>query len=272
MKTLAELKLRTSTLTVAVLLGFFMLLLPSLADAQQVPAKDKKQKEKMGEATLEEAKVTARVVTSVEEVGPMKVKLNVLNPTGKPVRLSILNYANEPVYQDAFKEREYNKVLNFNSTVPGRYSLHVKGPKQPEETRRFKIDSKEERTLTQSELESRKTSDVMATIYKTAPNQIMLTLVNNTGEVVDYLIRNEARETLYQGRVKDAKFSKMFDMSAVPNGKYTFEVQYKADKVAARNFDMQTVYERSFAWVDKKGKPLPAANKPAPAMSNKPAN
>jgi len=269
MKTLPLMKLRGRILNAAAGLGFIMLLLPGLATAQQVPAKGQKQGDKMGQATLKEATVTAKVVTAVEEVGPMKVRLNVLNPTGKPVRVSILNYANEPVYQDSFKEREYNKILNFNSTVPGRYSLHVKGPKQAEETRRFAINSKEERTMTQAEMERLKTSDVMATIYKTAPTQIMLAMVNNTGKPVDYLICNEAKETLYQGRVKDAKFSKLFDMSAVPNGKYTLEVQYQTDKVATRNFDIQTVYERSFAWVDKHGKPLKPTTQTAPAVTNK---
>ena len=253
-------------------LSLILLLLPGLAAAQQIPTKDKKETQKVGQDTLKEVKVTARVLTTVEEVGPMKVRLNVLNPTGKEVRVSIRNFANQPVYQDAFKEREYNKVLNFNSTVPGRYSLNVKGPQQPTETRRFAIDSKEDRQMTQSELARMKNTDVMATIYKMAPSQIMLALVNNTGKPVTYLIRNDAKEVLYQGHVKDHKFSKAFDMSAVPNGRYNLEVKYETNKIADRSFEIQTVYERTFAWVDKSGKPLKAANQVTPAPANKPVN
>src|SRR5687768_11126058 len=111
MATLPAFNFKGSSLIMARILAVLLLLLPTLALAQQVPAKEKKEGEKMGQATLKEAKVTARVLTSVEEVGPMKVRLNVLNPTGKQVRLSILNFANQPVYQDAFQAREYNKVL-----------------------------------------------------------------------------------------------------------------------------------------------------------------
>ena len=244
-------------LAAAILLAFLIMILTGTASAQVAPKG--KRTEKLPQGTLKEAKVTARVITTVEEVGPMKVKLNVLNPTGKTVRISIRNYENTPVFEDSFREKEYNKILNFNSTVPGRYALHVTGPKQSE-TRRFAIDSKQRRDMAASELERQQNTDVMATIHKTAPTQIKLHMVNNTGKPVDYLIKNEAKETLYQGRVKDVQFSKLFDMSEVTDGKYTVEVQYLTDKTAARTFDMQTVYDRSFAWVDKRGRPLKPTN------------
>jgi hypothetical protein len=185
----------------------------------------------------------------------MKVRLNVLNPTGKPVRISILNYQNQPVFQDAFREREYNKVLNFNTTVPGRYSLHVAGRKN-NEVRRFEVSNNEKRDLTASMLESSKNSDVMATIYKTSPTKVMLQMVNNTGKPVEYVFRNTAQEVIHRGYVKEEKFAKAFDMSGVTDGKYTVEVKYLTDKAASRTFDMNTIYERGFTWVDKRGQPI----------------
>ena len=239
-------------LTAAIMLGFIIMLFSGTALAQN--GKNKKA-DKMGQGTLKEAKVTARVITSVEEISPMRVKLNVLNPTGKTVRISILNFGNEAVFKDSFTGKEYNKVLNFTQTAAGRYKLQVTGPKQTD-VRRFAINSDQNRSLQQSELAREKTTDVIASIHKTEPTKIMLHLVNNTGEKVNYVFRNEAKDIIHSGVIKTAQFSKVFDMSSVTDGKYTLEVDYKADKVAARSFDMQTVYNRSFAWTDKRGRPL----------------
>ena len=68
--------------------------------------------------------------------------------------------------------------------------------------------------------------------------------------------------------IKKAQYTKIFDMSSVTDGKYTLEVQYQADKVVARTFDMQTVYNRSFTWTDKSGKPFKPAS-PTPLTLKK---
>lgn len=258
MKILKVFNVRNKGLHVAMMLGFAFLLLPGTTFAQDPSTgkkEDKKETKKIREGTLKEAKVTARILTTVEEVGPMKIRLNVLNPTGKPVRISILNYQNQPVFQDGFRDKEYNKVLNFNTTVPGRYSLHVAGKKNAE-VRRFEIDNKEKRDLTPSPLENMKNSDVMATIYKASPTKVMLQMVNNTGKPVEYIFRNTTQEVIHRGFVKEEKFAKAFDMSSVTDGKYTVEVKYLADKAASRTFDMNTIYERSFNWTNKRGQPI----------------
>jgi hypothetical protein len=258
MKTLRFLKSNRYRLLRVFLVGCAILLSASLTFAQD-PAGKKKENKKMQQGTLEEAKVTARVITLVEEVGPMRVRLNVLNPTGKTVRVSVLNYENQPVFQDAFQGKEYNKVLNFTSTQAGRYSLHVAG-KKTSEVRRFEIEKEEKRNMTPMPLENPKNTDVMATIYKTSPTKVVLHLLNNTGKTVEYIIRDTNQEVLYRGYVKEEKFFKPFDMSAVTDGKYTVEVKYLADKVASRAFDLNTIYERTFSWVDKRGKPLQPGN------------
>ncbi|MGV3502369.1 MAG: hypothetical protein ACO1O1_01590 [Adhaeribacter sp.] len=216
---------------------------------------NKREERKMQQGLLKEAKVTARVLTTVEEVGPMRVRLNVLNPTKKPVRISILNYQNQPVFQESFREKEYNKVLNFNSTPAGRYSLHVAG-RNNSEVRRFEVENKEGRDLTASPLNRSGNSDVMATIYKSSPTKVMLQMVNNTGKPVEYVFRNSAQEVIHQGYAKDKQFAQSFDMSQVTDGKYTVEVKYMTDEAASRTFDLNTVYERGFTWTDKRGKPL----------------
>ena len=105
-------------------------------------------------------------------------------------------------------------------------------------------------------LENQNNSDVKATIYKASPTKMMLHLVNATGKPVEYIFRNSAQEVIQRGYVKEEKFSKAFDMSGVSDGKYTVEVKYQTDKVTARTFDMGTIYERSFSWVDKRGRPV----------------
>jgi len=258
MKALNIFRIRSNGLIVSILLGFTLMLFSETAFAQE-PAKNNKKEEKnnkkMQGAVLKEAKVTARIVTTVEEVGPMRVRLNVLNPTQKPVRISILNFQNQPVFEDSFREREYNKVLNFNSTVPGRYSLHVNGRKNSE-TRRFEVANTGKQELTASALERSSNTDVMATIYKSSPTKVMLQMVNNTGKPVEYIFRDTDQQVIHRGYAKDKQFAKSFDMSDITNGKYTVEVKYMTDKTASRVFDMNTIYERSFTWVDKRGKPL----------------
>jgi hypothetical protein len=254
MKTFEVFSIRNKDLRRVLLLAFALLLFAGTAWAQN-PAPDKKETKKMQQATLKEAKVTARILTTVEEIEPMKIRLNVLNPTGKSVRISILNFQNQPVFQDAFRTREYNKVLNFNTTAPGRYSLHVAGRKNAD-VRRFEIESQEKKDLTASALENQKNTDVMATIYKASPTKVMLQMVNNTGKPVEFVFRNTAQEVIHRGYVKDVKFAKAFDMSGVSDGKYTVEVKYLTDKAASRTFDMNTIYERSFAWTDKRGRPI----------------
>jgi len=180
-----------------------------------------------------------------------------LNPTEQPVRISILNYQNQPVFEESFRTKEYNKVLNFNSTIPGRYSLHVNS-KGSSETKRFEIDSEAKRDMAASALERSDKTDVMATIYKASPTKVMLQVVNNTGKPVHYVFRNMAREEIHRGTIKDEKFAQIFDMSQVTDGKYTVEVDYLTDKAATRSFDLNTVYEKSFNWTDKKGRPIKA--------------
>lgn len=256
MKTIAQIRIylnRNRYLVSIIILGFVTALFAEPAFSQ-IPGKNRKT-EKIPQATLKEAKVTARVITTVEEISPMRVKLNVLNPTGKTVRVSILNYENNPVFRDSFTGREYNKILNFTSTPTGRYSLHVNGKKQSE-TKRFTINSNQERNLNEIAKESNKNSDVMAAIYKTAPTKIMLHLVNNTGEPIDYIFRNAQKEIMHKGIVRNTQFTKVFDMAEANDGKYTMEVKYRTDKAASKTFDMQTVYNRSFAWTDKRYRPL----------------
>jgi hypothetical protein len=245
-------ELTTSVMNMKGRLLAFMLGLGLMLLSQTTFAQDP---QRQGQDTLREVKVTARMVTTVEEIGPMRVRLNVLNPTQKPVRISILNYQNQPVFEDSFREREYNKVLNFNSTIPGRYSLHVASRKE-EDVRRFKVEEEAKRELTASELERSKTSDVMATIYKSSPTKVMLQMVNNTGNPVEYIFRDTDQQVIHRGFAKDRQFAKSFDMSGVSDGKYTVEVKYQADKAAARSFNLNTKYERSFTWVDKRGKPI----------------
>jgi hypothetical protein len=105
-------------LITAIVLGLIVGLLAEPAMAQ-APTKNKKN-DKIPHGTLKEAKVIARIVSTVDEITPMRVKLNVLNPTGRSVRISILNYANLPVYEESFTGKEYNKILNFKSTAAGR--------------------------------------------------------------------------------------------------------------------------------------------------------
>jgi hypothetical protein len=255
MKTLLNIKNRLSFLTTTLLLGFIIL---SGTASAQAPAKGKKAG-KIPQATLKEAKVTAPILTTVEEVGPMQFQLNVLNPTGEKVRINISNYRNEAIFQDAFSAREYKKVLNFKIALPGRYSLQVAGSKKSE-TRQFEINSKNLRTMTAAALENKESAAVMATIFSNGPTQIKLHLVNNTGKPATYLLRNEAKEIIDNGHVSKSQFTKAFNMAAVPNGKYTFEVTYMGDKTATRTFDMQTVNARSLAWTDKRGRPLPPVN------------
>ncbi|MDQ3290838.1 MAG: hypothetical protein M3Q05_06050, partial [Bacteroidota bacterium] len=182
METFDSIKLKARILFAAAGIGF-MILLPNMVSAQN---KGQKAPIKKGKQ-LKEVTITARVITEVQEVAPMKVRLNVINPTGKPVNIAILNFDNTPVYKTTFKDREYNKILNFDSTASGRYSLHVKGPKQKEEVRRFAINKGESRDMTESELQKSESTDVMATIFKTAPTQIKLLMVNNTGKPVEYI-------------------------------------------------------------------------------------
>jgi hypothetical protein len=254
MSTLKILKIRSKRYHLALLVGCALMLFSGTAFAQD-PAPKKKETKKIQQGTLKEAKVVARIVTTVEEMGPMKIRLNVLNPTGKTVRISILNYQNQAVFQDGFREREYNKVLNFNSAIPGQYSLHVAGRKSSE-VHRFKIDDQEKRDMTPAALENQKDSDVKATIYKVSPTKLMLHLVNSTGKPVEYIFRNSAQEVIQRGYVKEEKFSKAFDMSGVKDGKYLVEVKYLTDKAASRVFDVSTVYEKSFEWTDKRGRPV----------------
>jgi hypothetical protein len=240
-------------LLMLMLIGFAVAFIASPV-AAQVSGKNKKN-DKIPQATLKEAKVTARVITSVEEVSPMRVKVNVLNPTGKTVRIAIRDYSNNPLFQDSFTGREYNKVLNFTQTPAGRYSLVVAGHKQTD-VKRFAVDSKQRQDMKSADLENRKNSDVLAAIYKSAPSQITLHVVNNTGEPLNYVFRNNEREVLYRGIIRNTQFTKFFDLAAVTDGKYTFEVNYLTDKAASRSFDIKTVYDRSFAWTDKRGRPL----------------
>ena len=262
MKTRQAFSVRDKDLTLLLTLALaFFLFVPAAYGQNNNKIEDKK----MQQGLLKEAKVTARVLTMVEEVGPMRVRLNVLNPTNKPVRISILNYQNQPVFQDSFREKEYNKVLNFNSTPAGRYSLHVAG-KNNSEVRRFEIENKEERDMNASPLTRSGSSDVIATIYKSTPTKVMLQMVNNTGKPVEYVFRNSAQEVIHQGYAKEKQFAQSFDMSQVNDGKYTVEVKYMADKAASRTFDMNTIYERGFTWTDKRGKPLQADNPTTPTV------
>jgi len=257
MKTRQAFSVRNKGLTLLLTLGLTFMFLVPVAFGQN--NNNKKEEKKMQQGLLKEAKVTARILTMVEEVGPMRVRLNVLNPTNKPVRISILNYQNQPVFQDSFREKEYNKVLNFNSTPAGRYSLHVAG-RNNSEVRRFEIENKEERDLTASPLTRGENSDVVATIYKSTPTKVILQMVNNTGKPVEYVFRNSAQEVIHQGYAKDKQFTQAFDMSQVNDGKYTVEVKYMTDKAASRTFDMNTIYERGFTWTDKRGRPLKPEN------------
>jgi hypothetical protein len=253
MKTLKIFTIRSNA--IAIMLGFTLMLFSQSAFAQDPKNNNRKEEKRMQQGVLKEAKVTARILTTVEEIGPMRVRLNVLNPTEKPVRISILNYQNQPVFQESFRGREYNKVLNFNNTIPGRYSLHVDGRKNSE-TRRFEVASKEKRELTASELERSGNTDVIATIYKSSPTNVMLQMVNNTGKPVEYIFRDNNQQVIHRGFAKDEKFAKTFDMSDITDGKYTVEVKYMTDKAASRGFDMNTIYERSFTWVDRRGHPI----------------
>jgi hypothetical protein len=262
MKTRQAFTVRNKGLTLALSLGIAFLLLVPGAYGQNT--NNKKEEKKIQQGMLKEAKVTARVLTMVEEVGPMRVRLNVLNPTNKPVRISILNYQNQPVFQESFREKEYNKVLNFNSTPAGRYSLRVAG-RNNAEVRRFEVLNKEERDMTASPLTRDGSTDVVATIYKSSPTKVILQMVNNTGKPVEYIFRNSSQEVIHQGFAKDKQFTKSFDMAQVNDGKYTVEVKYMADKAASRTFDMNTVYEKGFTWTDKRGKPLKPENSTAPS-------
>jgi hypothetical protein len=240
-------------LLMIMLIGYAVAFLASPVEAQ-VLGKNKKN-DKILQGTLKEAKVTARVITSVEEVSPMRVKVNVLNPTGKEVRVAIRDYSNNPLFQDSFTGREYTKILNFTKTPAGRYSLVVAGHKQTD-VKRFAVDSKQKQDMAPAELENKRTSDVLAAIYKSAPSQITLHVVNNTGEPLNYVFRNNEKEVLYRGIIRNKQFTKFFDLAAVTDGKYTFEVNYLTDKASSRSFDIKTVYDRSFAWTDKRGRPL----------------
>jgi hypothetical protein len=259
MSTLKKWRVRSKSYGLALAIGFATMFISGTAFSQD-PATDKKgaakkDAKKMQQGTLKEAKVIARIVTSVEEVGPMKIRLNVLNPTGKTVRISVLNNQNQAVFQDGFRDKEYNKVLNFSTAIPGRYSLLVAGRKSAD-LRRFEIEEQEKRDMKPADLEKLHNADVKATIYKASPTKMMLHLVNATGKPVEYIFRNSAQEVIQRGYVKEEKFSKAFDMSGVSDGKYTVEVKYQTDKVTARTFDMGTIYERSFSWVDKRGRPV----------------
>ncbi|GEO02685.1 hypothetical protein AAE02nite_03490 [Adhaeribacter aerolatus] len=232
-----------------------VLLLAESAMAQ-APTKNKKV-DKIPHAELKEAKVIARVTTNVQEIAPMRVKLNVLNPTGKTVRISILDYANLPVYQESFTGREYNKILNFTSTAAGRYMLRITGPKQVE-IRRFAINSNFNRNLTPSPMENHNPAEVMAAIYQNEKNKIVLHVVNNTGKPISYVLRNSNQEVSYRGVIRAATFSKLFDFTELGDGNYSFEVQNQSQKAAYRTFALHTAYDRSFAWTDKRGRPLKA--------------
>ena len=264
MKTLAKTSVNnTRFLVYTVLLSLVIALLAGPAMAQG-PGKNKRG-DKMPQGTLKEAIVTAPVTTTVEEISPMRVRLNVLNPTGKTVRISILNFANLPVYQESFTGKEFNKILNFTKTEAGRYSLHVTGHKQSE-VKRFAIDSKQKRNLTPTEMINQNPAYVMAAIYNPKPDQIMLHVVNNTGKPIDYVLRNAEKEVVYRGLIRNAAYTKLFNMDDTADGQYTFEVNDKNAKAASRTFDMKTSYERSFAWTDKRGRPLKPA---APEVSTK---
>jgi hypothetical protein len=254
MKTIAKINhYKIRFLIPAIVLGLIVGLLAGPAMAQ-APTKNKRN-DKIPQDTLKEARVVARMVTTVNEVTPMRVKLNVLNPTGRSIRISILNYANLPVYEESFTGKEYNKILNFNSTSAGRYSLHISGHKQSE-IRRFAIDVKRNRNLIPSELENSNPSNVMAAIYKQEANKIMLHVANNTGKPLNYVFRNGAKEVIYRGVVRDAQFSKLFDFAESADDKYTFEINHQSQKASSRTFALQTVYDRSFAWTDKRGRAL----------------
>lgn len=251
-------KLRYLILTI--LFGFLTALFaePALA---QLNGKNRKN-DKIGQAILKEAKVLARVVTTVEEISPMRVRLNVLNPTGKQVRISILNRANMLVFREYFTGKEYNTILNLTSTPTGQYSLNIIGKKQAE-TRRFTITRNWSRDLKEITKENPNSTDVMAAIYKASPTQIVLHLANNTGQPVDYIFRNQKQEVFSKGRIRDSRFSKMFEMNTLNDGKYTMEVKYGTEMAASKTFDIKTVYNRSFAWTDKRYRPLkPAGGSP----------
>jgi hypothetical protein len=254
MKTLVKINYQKIRFLIpAIVLGLIIVLLAGPAMAQ-APTKNKRN-DKIPHATLKEAKVIARIVTTVDEVAPMKVKLDVLNPTGRTVRISILNYANLPVYEESFTGKEYKKILNFNYTSAGRYMLRISGHKQVD-IRRFAIDVKRNRNLIPSELENNDPANVMAAIYKRDTNKIVLHVVNNTGKPLSYVLRNEAKEVMYRGVIRAAKFSKHFDLAETADDKYAMEVTHQSQKVSSRTFALQTVYDRSFAWTDKRGRSL----------------
>lgn len=264
MKTLSKNRINnTRYLAIAIMLGFMVLLLSGTASAQ-APTKGKKVA-KIPQATLKETKITASVITAVDEISPMKIRLNVLNPTGKSVRISIRNYEGIAVFADDFRGREYTKILNFNSILPGQYTLRVNAPKQFE-TRRFLVDSKRNRILYQADLQGKNNPEIMTAIHISYPTKIMLHLVNNTGKPVSYVLRNEKKEAIYQGVIKTTHFSKIFDLMEATDGKYTVDVNYQAEKVASRTFDMRTSFNRSFTWTDKRGRPLTKAGQTVASM------
>jgi hypothetical protein len=242
-------------LSTAITFLFMVVFLSGTASAQ-APAKNKREADKkFGSRQLAEAKVTAKVVSSVEEVAPMKVRLNVLNPTGKEVTIAILNQNNELVYREAFRGNEYHKILNFNTTLQGRYMLHITGPKYWE-LHRFAINSDYQRVLNESALEMKNSADVMAVIYKIDPAKVLVHIVNHTGKPVDYQIRDNQKALVYSGRVSKAQFSRVLNMAEMDNGQYTIAVKNHADITASRTYDLKGISERSFAWIDKRGRPL----------------
>jgi hypothetical protein len=225
--------------------------------AQGVGKKGKAKKPAM-HSTLPEAEVTPTVKASLLKVAPLRVNVSVLNPTSKVVNVSIRNYSGNSVFQESFRGNEYYRTFNFSQIKSGNYSFCISGRKYFER-QPFKVTLTRHRTMVPGDLIYQNASTIVAAIYEVEPLKVRLHLGNNGRKNTEYLIRSKEKGIIHQGYTKDEKLLKTFDMNYLPPGTYTVEVKTRGEKIS-RAFDIRSSEERSFVWLDKRGKPLvPAA-------------
>jgi hypothetical protein len=241
----------TKILGVAAMLGLAMLLNSVNVYAQKAPKRNGKS---MPEATLSEAKVVAKLSSNAFELQPLKIRLYVLNPSGKRVTVGIRNYENNLVYSDYFFGKEYLRNLNFSTMLSGNYSLRIDSRKE-HVSRPFVIQDIVSRNIVTSESQPVMPSNLMANIYKSEESKVKIHLNNPGGKVVELIIRNDADEIVYRSFDHAKQITRVLNMSLLGDGKYTLQLKSQ-DENSFRNFAIVTSKEKAFAWIDKSGKPI----------------
>lgn len=236
---------------VAAVLGLAMLFNTVSVYGQR---ENKRNGKNLPEGTLKEAKVVATLSTNVFEIQPQKIRLFLLNPTGKRATVGIRNRQNELIYFEQFFTKEYLRNFDLTTMLSGNYSLRVDNSKE-HIVRPFVIQEVVTRNIIPAETGQVAPSNFLATISQTDPAKLRIHLNNINGKYVEITLRNAANEVVYRDFASGKQVSKNLQMSTLADGKYTLQVNNQ-DENLTRDFEITSARERSFAWVDKAGKPL----------------